>query len=164
MVAPPAGCYKSIMILERVPYSYQSDAAVPSFSAGAVFTVMDAHCSLCARGATWIARNDSQQEFTIIPLQSDVGQALSIHYGLDPSDPASWLYLEDGHAYTSLDAFIRVASRLGGWWRGLVVLRILPPSLQEFAYRWVATNRYRLFGKTDLCSLPEPEVQKRLLS
>ncbi|MGI9393625.1 MAG: thiol-disulfide oxidoreductase DCC family protein [Boseongicola sp.] len=140
------------------------DSSVGEFSAGNVLTVMDARCSLCARGATWIARNDKAQEFTIIPVQSSVGSALMRHYGLDPSDPSSWLYLEDGLAYSSLDALTRVGRRLGGVWRGLGILRILPTTLQDFMYRAVARNRYRIFGSTDLCTLPDAEVQKRLLS
>lgn len=151
------------MHLNRVPYTYLKDSSVPEFSAGDVFTVMDARCSLCARGATWIANNDKAQEFMIIPLQSNVGTALMLHYGLDPGDPSSWLYIEDGRAYSSLDALIRVGSRLGGVWKGLIILRILPPRLQDALYRAVARNRYRMFGQTDLCTLPDAEVQKRLI-
>ncbi|MGC1487370.1 MAG: DCC1-like thiol-disulfide oxidoreductase family protein, partial [Albidovulum sp.] len=151
------------MLLNRAPFSYLDDTSVPEFSARTVFTVMDARCSLCARGAAWIARNDKAHEFTIVPLQSDLGHALMLHYGLDPADPTSWLYVQDGRAYSSLDAFIRVGRRLGGVWMGLGVLRILPPPLQNAFYRLVARNRYRVFGTADLCSLPDPEVQERLL-
>lgn len=139
------------------------DPAVPKFNAGSVFTVMDAQCSLCARGASWISRNDTLQDFTIIPLQSEIGIALMRHYGMDPSDPTSWLYLENGKAHTSLDAFIRVGSRLGGVWRALLIFRVLPVFVQDTIYSCVARNRYRLFGTSDLCSLPDPEVQKRIL-
>lgn len=130
---------------------------------GALFTVMDARCSLCARGAAWIARNDTAHAFTIIPVQSDVGRALMLHYGLDPADPSSWLFVQDGRAYCSLDALIRVGWRLGGVWRVFVLLRVLPIAVQDILYRAVARNRYRLFGTADLCNLPDPEVQKRLL-
>lgn len=129
-----------------------------------MFTVMDAHCALCARGARWIARNDRAGAFTIIPVQSELGGALMRHYGLDPVDPVSWLYVEHGRAFTSLDALIRVGRRLGGVWRGLVVLRLLPRAVQDPLYRLVARNRYRLFGRADLCALPDPQVQKRLLT
>ncbi|MGI9422732.1 MAG: thiol-disulfide oxidoreductase DCC family protein [Hyphomicrobiaceae bacterium] len=125
---------------------------------------MDARCSLCAKGAAWIARNDNLREFTIIPMQSDVGGALLTHFGLDPADPTSWLYVEDGRAHTSLNALIRVGIRLGGIWKGLILLRVLPVSVQDILYRSVARNRYRIFGTRDLCALPDPEVQKRLLS
>jgi predicted DCC family thiol-disulfide oxidoreductase YuxK len=52
---------------------------------------------------------------------------------------------------------------LGGIWKGLVILQVLPRWLQDALYRVVARNRYRLFGTAELCSLPDPEVQKRLM-
>lgn len=151
------------LILDREPFSYLHDRSVPPFPAATIFTVMDAHCALCARGATWIARNDGALEFRIIPLQSPLGKALMLHYGLDPADPASWLYLEEGRAYSSLEALIRVGRRLGGVWWLLGAVQILPVSLQDRLYRLVARNRYSMFGRADLCNLPDPEVRKRLL-
>lgn len=134
----------------------------PEYLLAGPTTVMDARCALCARGAAWIARNDTVEEFTIVPLQSNLGGVLMRHHGLDPSDPASWLYLEDGQPYTSLDAMIRVGRRLGGRWKLLAVLRLLPRSLRDRLYYFVARNRYRLFGRADLCSMPDAAVQKRL--
>ncbi|MBL4813240.1 MAG: DUF393 domain-containing protein [Rhodobacteraceae bacterium] len=147
----------------RLPYSYQNDASVPFFEASPCITVMDADCGLCAKGATWIAQSDTARDFSIVPLQSTLGHALMHHYGLDPSDPLSWLYIEDGVAYTSLDALIRVGKRLGGKWHVLRLLRSLPPPVQDGLYGMVARNRIRLSGRADLCASPNPEVQKRLI-
>ena len=66
------GCLSVVMINNRAAFSYLYDEAVPDFSAGEVFTVMDAHCALCARGARWIAGHDKANEFRIIPLQSEI--------------------------------------------------------------------------------------------
>jgi len=147
----------------RARFSWREDPAVPAFDAGPVFTVMDAHCALCARGAAWIAANDRRGEFRIVPAQSPVGAAMLRHYGLDPDDPATWLYVEEGHAHASLDALMRAGRRLGGVWRGLALLRVLPRGLRDRLYRLVARNRYRVFGRADLCAMPDPEVQRRLL-
>lgn len=146
-----------------LPYSYRDDPAVPAFSEVECITIMDAQCALCARGAKWIARNDAAEEFRIIPIQSQRGSALMRHYGLDPDDPSSWLYIEEGKAYASMDAIIRVGKRLGGKWRALGLLRVMPVWLQNRIYYAIARNRYRLSGRADLCALPDPEVQKRLL-
>ena len=126
--------------------------------------VMDAHCALCARGAAWIARNDRDAIFRIIPVQSELGQGLLTRHGLDPDDPASWLFLENGAAWTGLEALARVGWRLGGVWRGLAALRLLPRFVRGPLYRVVARNRYRMFGRADLCAMPDPEVQRRLLT
>jgi len=137
---------------------------VPVFDAGAVFAVMDAHCALCARAARWIARNDKKQQFKIVPMQSRVGQALMRHYGLDPNDPASWLFIDHGQASSSLDAVMRVGQRLGGIWKAAAALRILPRKAQDWLYGVVARNRYRLFGKADMCTAPDPALQQRLIT
>ncbi|MFU1477997.1 thiol-disulfide oxidoreductase DCC family protein [Roseovarius sp. C7] len=127
-------------------------------------TVMDAQCALCARGARWIARHDRREEFRILPIQTPLGEALLRHYGMDPQDPASWLYIENGRAYSSLDAIIRVGQRFGGLWRGLAVLRLLPRPVQDWLYARIARNRYRVMGRTDMCALPDPALRKRLIA
>lgn len=152
------------MITKQQRFSYRDDVNIPAFPDEGPISVMDATCGLCAKAASWIAHNDRAGDFKIVPLQSSLGEALSLHYGLDPTNPSTWLYLEAGTAYTSLDALTRVGSRLGGIWRVLTALRILPRPLQDALYSLIARNRYRLWGRADLCSLPDPEVQKRLLS
>lgn len=144
-------------------YSHRDDPAVPDFPDAGAVTVMDAHCAICARGARWIARNDRCGEFRIVPVQSSLGAALLTHYNLDPDDPVSWLYLEDGHVHTSLDAVIRVGRRLGGIWRALTLFLILPRTCRDRLYNTIARNRYRWFGQADMCAMPDPEVQKRIL-
>lgn len=151
------------MNIDQQPYSYRGDKNVPAFPDRGPVCVMDAHCALCARGAVWIARNDWRVEFKIVPLQSKLGKALMIHYAMDPADPMSWLYLEDGRAYASLEAMMRVGRRLGRVWRMLSIMQVIPRGLRDHLYRTVAMNRYRWFGTGDLCSLPDPEVQKRLM-
>ncbi len=151
------------MLSKRPRFSYLQDSAVPAFEGGNVFTVMDAHCALCVRGAVWIARNDTRKEFTIIPVQSATGYALLTHYGVDPDDPTSWLYIEDGVAYCSMDALMRVGHRLGGIYKLFSIMRVVPKFVQDFLYRFVARNRYKYFGTADMCALPDAEVQKRLL-
>ncbi len=147
----------------NAPFSWRDDPAVPAFPDTGPVTVMDATCGLCARGAKWIARNDHAAEFRIIPLQSELGHAVMRHFGMDPSDPLSWLYLEDGLGYSSLDATIKVGARLGGVWRGLAALRVVPQGLRDWAYGVVARNRYKVMGRADLCGLPDADIQKRLL-
>ncbi len=145
-------------------FAYRADPHVPPFEDEGAIVVMDAECGLCAKGARWIARNDSQDEFRIVPVQSPLGQALLIHFGLDPDDPVSWLYLKAGRCYTSLDAIIRVGNRLGGVWRGLAVFRVMPRWLQDGLYGFVARKRYRIGGRVEMCSLKDPEIERRMMT
>src|SRR4051794_34423727 len=98
---------------DRPPYSYRDDPAVPAFDDAGPLALVDGDCALCSRMARWICRLDRKGEFHIAPVQGKLGRALAAHYGLDADDPTTWLYLEDGRAYGSLDAAIRAGWRLG---------------------------------------------------
>ena len=100
--------------------------------------------------------------FRIGRTQSPIGAALVRHYGLEPDDPETWLFIEDGRAYSGMEAIIRIGARLGGPGRLLGAMRVLPRSAREWLYRRIARNRYR-FGRTDICALPDKELQARLL-
>ena len=85
------------------------------------------------------------------------------HYGLDPDDPDSWLYLVDGQVFKSLDAVIRVGKRLGGWGRLLQIFRIFPKPVQDWLYKRLARNRYRLFGRREVCLVEDKGLRSRLI-
>lgn len=143
-------------------YSYRDDPDVPPFDDSGPVAIMDGDCVLCAGGARAIARFDRAREFRIGRTQSVLGSALVRHYGLAPEDPETWLYLEDGRAWSGMEAIIRIGKRLGGPGRLLGFMRVLPRPGREWLYRRIAHNRH-LFGHTDICELPDPELRARLL-
>ncbi|MDJ0814168.1 MAG: DCC1-like thiol-disulfide oxidoreductase family protein [Woeseiaceae bacterium] len=151
------------MRLSSEPYSFVDDPAVPRFDVPDYFTVMDADCGLCAKGAAWIARNDADEKFRIVPVQSDLGAALLRHYGMDPEDPLSWLYVENGRAHTSLDAIVRVGKEFGGIWKMLSIFNLLPRGAQDYLYGVMARNRYKFLGRKSFCDMPDPGIQSRVL-
>lgn len=149
--------------IRRETHSYRHDPAVPAFDDSGPVVFMDGDCALCTRTARLIARLDRSKMFRICPIQSRTGSAVLQHYGLDGDDPESWLYLADGEAYVSLDAFIRAGTRLGGIGWLMQVLRLLPRPAQDWLYRKIAQNRIRLFGRTDMCAVPDPDLRARLI-
>lgn len=150
-------------VLVREPYSYRTDPAVPKFDDAGPLVVVDGECALCTRAARVIARLDTARQFRIGRTQSALGKGLLGHYGLNADDPESWLYLDEGRAYTSLEGVIEAGTRLGGAGRLLQLLRLLPRSVQDWLYLRVARNRYRLFGRTDICAVPDPGLRARLI-
>ena len=61
------------------------------------------------------------------------------------------------------DAVLRILVGLGGPWRLLGLLRLVPRPLRDIAYDFIARNRYRWFGKRDTCRMPTPEERERFL-
>jgi len=152
-----------MQLADLEPWSYRRDPAVPAFDDSGPVAFMDGECVLCTAGARLIARFDRTGAFHICPAQSPTGRAVLRHYGLEPDDPDSWLYLADGRAHTSLDGIIRAGARIGGPGWLLQPLRLLPRAAQDWLYRRIARNRYRLFGRTSMCSVPDPRLRARLI-
>lgn len=125
--------------------------------------VMDATCALCSFGARMIHRLDRSGDIRICPIQTDKGKLLLAAAGLDSLDPDSWLFIEGEDIRHNFDAVIRVGERCGGVGRVLSVLRIIPKPARNAIYYWIARNRYRLFGRGDMCALPDPDFQRRLM-
>jgi len=164
----PSACRKvlisdTLQLAERPAFSYRVDANVPAFDDQRPIAFMDGSCALCCFGARMIHRLDSSGEVRICPVQTPFGQALLRHYGLDQADPDSWLLLDAGVARDGFDAMAHLGKRCGRWGHGLRVLMWLPRPLRDALYRRIARSRYRLFGRADLCGLPDAGLRARLL-
>ena len=150
-------------LAEAAPYSYRADPAVPAFPDDKALVVFDGVCVLCSGFARFILRRDRAFAFRMTTAQSPLGQALYRHYGLDTDEIETNLVIADGRAYAKLDSVAVAGARLGGAWRTLALLRLLPRPLADWLYDRVARNRYALFGRTDSCMIPPPEWRERFL-
>jgi len=98
-------------------------------------------------------------------MQTLTGRTLLRKYDIDPENPTSFLLLEEGRGHTDTDAIIRVLRGFGGVWRALAaIIAVVPRAVRDAAYRWVARNRYRLFGRREQCMMPNRDVADRFLS
>lgn len=114
----------------------------------------DGTCVLCNGWVRFLLRHDRRGRYRFAAMQADSGRALLAAHGLDPADPSSFLLVTEGGAWRDSDAIIRVLSGLGGPWRAAEALRVLPARVRDAAYRVIARNRYRWFGRHDHCLLP----------
>lgn len=149
---------------EALPYRYRADPRVPAFPDDKALVVFDGVCVLCSGFARFILKRDRAFAFRLTTAQSPLGQALYRHYGLDPDAFETNLVLADGRAHAKLDSIAATGERLGGPWRALSLLRLLPRSLADWLYDRVARNRYALFGRTESCMIPPPEWRDRFIA
>lgn len=145
-------------------FSYRTDPRVPTFDDDSPIVIMDGECALCTGAARVIARLDKVGIFRICAAQSNLGRALLQHYDLDADDPTTWLYLDDGLAHGSLDGVIKAGRRLGGLGWAASVFLILPKPARDWLYGFIARNRVRIFGRADMCAVPDEALRKRLIS
>ncbi|HEU4378766.1 MAG TPA: DCC1-like thiol-disulfide oxidoreductase family protein [Hyphomicrobiaceae bacterium] len=147
----------------KAPYTYRSDPRVPPFADDTALLVFDGVCVLCSASARFILKRDHARHFRFATAQSPLGQALFDHYGLDAQTFETNLVLFEGRAYGKLDTVVVAGTLLGGVWRALTLLRVLPHALADWLYDRVARNRYRLFGRTQHCMMPPPEWRDRFI-
>ena len=60
-------------------------------------------------------------------------------------------------------AILDCLSALGGIWRVVSWLRIIPGFFRDTIYNFIAANRYKWFGKYEECIVPSPEFSERFL-
>lgn len=125
--------------------------------------LFDGVCNLCNAFVQFIIQRDPDAVFRFSPLQSEIGQSLLKEAGLPTSELSTVILYNKGVFYTHSDVALQVVRHLPGFWSLLYSLRIIPKSIRDVIYDWVAQNRYRWFGKQESCMMPTPELQKRFL-
>ena len=125
--------------------------------------VFDGVCNLCDGSIQYIIPRDPDGTLRFAPLQSDLGETVRESAGLSTDDLKTVVLVDDGMAYTKSDAAIRVGEHLGGPYRLLSLGRLLPRSLRDRIYDFVADHRYDWFGKKDQCLIPDEDVSDRFI-
>lgn len=133
-----------------------------------VIVLYDGVCGLCNRLNQFLLRRDARDRFRFAPLQGAFARDVLTRHGHDASGlDTVYVITRPGtpsEQVLSKSAAVLAALRtLGRGWRVLAWARILPTSLLDACYDFVARHRYRWFGKHDVCVLPRPEQQHKFL-
>jgi predicted DCC family thiol-disulfide oxidoreductase YuxK len=125
--------------------------------------VFDGVCVLCNGFVQFVLRNDKDQTFKFLIAQSTQGEALYARLGLKHGDYDTNLVFIHGQLFEKLDAFLAVMKQLGWPWRLVLPLKYLPLPIKNWLYDRIARNRYWLFGKRDVCMVPDVSIKSRFL-
>ena len=118
--------------------------------------LFDGDCGLCNRVVRFVAAHDPAGRFRFASLQGEPGRRECERLGvrLPVGDPDTIVVTTEHHAWIRSDAAIEIARRLPWPWRAAFALRAVPAPVRDAAYRWVARNRFRWFGRADRCAPP----------
>ncbi len=131
---------------------------------GKAIVLFDGVCNFCNGTVNFIIRHDSASHFRFAPLQSEIGQKLLREYNFNSPGVDSVILIENGRAFTHSTAALKIAGKLDGGWQIFRVFQFVPQVVRDFFYRLFARNRYRLFGKKDVCMMLTPEIKARFLN
>src|SRR5690606_28995878 len=112
----------------------------------------------------YIIKHDTHDIFRFAPLQSEIGGEILKFYNVDRSKMDSIiLYTSDkGISYKSTAA-LKIASHLGFPRNVLSVFLIIPAFIRNWVYDYIASNRYKWYGKKTECIIPTPELKSKFL-
>ena len=126
--------------------------------------LFDGVCNLCSGAVQFIIRHDPDGKIMFSSLQSERGQAILAHLNMKTDDFDTFIFIENGIAYSRSTGVLKEIRHFDGLWWVLYALIIIPRPIRDFFYNIIARNRYRWFGKKKECWLPTPELKTRFLS
>jgi predicted DCC family thiol-disulfide oxidoreductase YuxK len=120
----------------------------------------DGVCNLCNGFIQWMIKRDKRKQFRYTTLQSDTGEMLKMNYEVN-GDTVILVFKEK--IYTMSDVGLKCMEILGGGWNIFSYLMYVPKNFRDLVYAWIARNRYKWFGKSDVCMMPDPSIKSLFL-
>lgn len=125
--------------------------------------LFDGVCNLCTGVVKFAIKRDKKGVLHFASLQSEMAKELMRKHGLDENQLKTFVFIENGKAYTRSTAGLKLFRSFGGLWALLYVFIIVPKPIRNAVYDFVSRNRYRWFGKEESCMIPSPEIRARFL-
>lgn len=144
------------------------DTIIPSNLTGRDIIFFDGVCVLCNGLMQEILRNDKDKHFLLCAQQSSVGQNLLARYQISSGDLKTIYVIQkfasqNERVLKRSEAVIFILKNLPRYsWLGSI-LAVCPPALANVFYNFVASVRYKLFGKMETCMIPSPEDRQQII-
>ena len=114
-------------------------------------------------------KRDSRCRLRYAALQTDFAATILQRHSLNPCDLDTVYLVEncgqpEEHLSARSDAVISVLRQIGGPWQiAAAVLQLIPRQLRDWGYKMIARHRYRIFGRSVSCLLPDANYRDRFL-
>ncbi|MFZ4589860.1 MAG: thiol-disulfide oxidoreductase DCC family protein [Ignavibacteria bacterium] len=125
--------------------------------------LFDGVCNFCNSSVNFIIDKDKHDVFRFASLQSDFGQKCLNDFNL-PTDSFSTLILvSNGKYYKRSAAALRIAKELSSPYNLSFSFILIPPFIRNLFYDIIARNRYKWFGKKEVCRIPSAEERAKFI-
>lgn len=128
--------------------------------------LFDGVCNLCNSSVLYVIKNDTKNLFLFAPLQGEIGQEIINAFNIDVLETDSILLFDPKahRIYSKSTAALRIAKQLKFPNKLMSIFFIVPTSIRNWIYDYIARNRYKWFGKKDACMIPTPELQAKFMA
>ncbi len=130
---------------------------------GKSIVFFDGVCNLCNAAVNFIIKHDKKKHFLFASLQSDVAKEILLQYNLKKINLESIILLENEKIYLKSTAALKIARKLNHGFFLLYIFMLIPKFIRNYAYDYIAANRYKWYGKKSSCMLPSDNIKNRFL-
>ncbi len=114
--------------------------------------LFDGDCLICNKYILFIAKNDKKDIFRFMSLQNKKTSQI-INLKKNKTYKESICLVENSNVKIKSEAIIFILSELNYPYKLAFLLLMIPKKIRDIVYIVFARNRYKLFGKTEYCSL-----------
>ena len=126
--------------------------------------LFDGVCNLCNGSVIFILKREKSPTFQFASIQSKAGKKLLQWCGLPEGFDQAIVLIDHGKIYLGSTAALKIGGYLKFPWSFLSAMGLFVPRfLRDWVYRQIARNRYRWFGKRDICMVPTENLKARFL-
>ena len=125
--------------------------------------LFDGVCNFCNFWVNFIIDRDKDDIFKFAALQSEAGQKLLNKFNMKTEDFDTFILIDGEICFTKSTAALKIARKLNFPVKILYYFIFIPKFLRDLIYSLIAKNRYRFFGKRDVCRIPSYEERKKFL-
>lgn len=131
---------------------------------GKKLILFDGVCTLCDSAVRYVIKHDKSDVFRFASLQSEFGQQILKHIGIDRRQIDSVVLYEPNVAYYYKSAAaLEIAKQLGGIFTLAGIFRVIPTALANGVYDYVAKNRYKWYGKKEVCGIDDAKLRYKII-
>ena len=128
----------------------------------------DGVCGLCSQLNQFVIARDPRSLFHFASLQSEAGKAFLHPFRSASEDLTTFYVIAHYRSSTPMPltksrAALFVMTTVGWPWRAAGLLSLVPKPFADRVYDVIARHRYRLFGRRDICILPDPAHRSRFI-
>ena len=125
--------------------------------------LFDGHCNFCNFWVNFLIKVDRSSVLRFASSQSAAGKRILESGQIGALAADTVIVYDEGKFYFKSAATLRVVHHLGGIWKIGYLLAVLPRPLRDLIYDFIARNRYRWFGRREVCRVPSDEDRMRFL-
>ena len=125
----------------------------------------DGICIFCDSFVKFIVKKDKKNLFRLCHLQSDLAKNFAKEFGfaLEAKNLNSLILLKKNKVFKKSTAAIEIVSSLGFPYFMIKIFLLIPAKLRDIFYDYFARNRYKWFGKKEICEFDTGEMKARIL-